>query len=320
MLRSARLTLKHHRFEVGAAALAATATGLAALWVNSRLLAIDLPASCLAALQRGADPDPECSRQIQEFGRINGEGAGKVFAAMAVLPFLTGLLGGVPLVGRELEARTAQMAWALAGSRSRWLGRQLWPVVLVLGVAIAFAAFSASVLETTRAVFPSLPLSDLGLHGPLAITRSFAAFGLGLLTGAILGRTLPAFIVGAALSMVLLLGAALTHQAWIHAQPYILIEQAALEDPNFDGIPVEQVWRAPDGAVLAQAEATSRALTAGASDPFSWLVENDYEVLQLGITAATAQSWEPVETGGFVMVGFMLVLATVPVIERRRPI
>lgn len=321
MLESARLPLKQHRFEVAAAAIAAIVLGAVALLVNWRLGGVNVPAGCFDAWLRGGGvAEPACDSAVQAFAQINSDEAAKVMAAMAVLPFAVGLLGGVTLVGRELEARTAQTAWALAASRARWFFRQLWPIVLVLGVTVAFAALAASLLESTRATFYGGIFSDMGLHGPLVVARAFAALGLGLLTGAALARSLPAFIVGAVLSMALLGAAVTVRDAWLRAQPQVAFDQAAPQDPTFDGILLEQAWRAPDGRLLRETEAFALAPADPATDPYEWLSDNGYEIVQLGITGETARGWEPLETAGFALIGILLVLGTVAIVDRRRPI
>ena len=111
-------------------------------------------------------------------------------------------------MARELEAGTAQTAWSLNGSRVRWLARQIAPIAIVLGTAMTLAALVA------------IPVGDIwvhwgyggaasliGLHGPLAVVRAFGAFGVGLAVGALLGRTLPAFLFGAVLSFAVLFAA-----------------------------------------------------------------------------------------------------------------
>jgi hypothetical protein len=321
MLDSARLTLKQHRFEVAAGAIAALLLGAAALWVNWKLVSLNVPPGCFDAwLRGGGAAGPECDGPVRAFGQINEEEAGKIFAAMAVLPFAVGLLGGVTLVGRELEARTAQTAWALAASRARWFFRQLWPIALVLGVTVTFAALAASMLEATRAAFHSWVFSDLGLHGPLVVARGFAALGLGLFTGAALARTLPAFIVGAILAAALLYGGFAARQAWVSAQPPVVFDQAATQDPTFGGLLFEQAWRAPDGRLLRETEAFALAPVDASTDPYQWLIDGGYKIVQLGITGEVARGWEPLEIAGFALIGVVLVLGTVAIVDRRRPI
>jgi hypothetical protein len=322
MLQSARLTLKQHRFEVAAGAIAALLLGAAALWVNWKLVSLNVPPGCFDAwLRGGGAAGPECDGPVRAFGQINEEEAGKIFAAMAVLPFAVGLLGGVTLVGRELEARTAQTAWALAASRARWFFRQLWPILLVLGVSVTFAAVAASVLEATRTTFHSWVFSDLGLHGPLVVARAFAALGLGLLAGAALARTLPAFIVGAILAAALMYGAGMTRQAWVTTQPRVVVDAAVYNDPiGFDGLLFEQGWRTPGGTLLSETEATALAPVDGSTDPYEWLVDRGYEVVQFGVTTERLGGWEPLEIGGFALIGLALILGTVAIVDRRRPI
>jgi hypothetical protein len=60
------------------------------------------------------------------------------------LPSVLGLLGGVPIVWRELETRTAQTAWSLSPSRLRQLAHQISSIGLVLGVVMVFAAVVAT--------------------------------------------------------------------------------------------------------------------------------------------------------------------------------
>lgn len=320
IVQSARLTLLQHRFEISAGALFAITVALAALVVNARLGSTGVLADCLEAWRASAGAvGPSCDGPVREFARINGEEAGKVLAAMAILPFAVGLLGGVPLVSRELEARTAQTAWAIAPSRRRWLGYQLWPVLLVLGSVVAAAAFAASLLETTRAPLASGPLADLGLHGPLVVGRALGAFGLGILCGAIVGRTLPAFVLG----MVLVAGLVATTSAardyWIGTRPMVVVEQADVDRPNrFNGVVLEQAWRTPDGRVLKEQEATALAPT-GVLDPYQWLIDSGHEVVQLGVPAASLDAWEPMETLGFAPVGLVSIAATGAVVDRRRP-
>lgn len=320
-VRSARITLKQHRFEVGAGALAAVLVGLRALWVNANLTEVKVPAGCFDAwINTAGDVAADCDALFRAFSRINGEEAGPVFGAMAVLPWVAGLLGGVTLVGRELEARTAQTAWALAASRRRWFGRQLWPILLVLGVTVAFAATAASILSTTRSASDSYIWLDLGVRGPLVVARALAALGLGLVVGAAMGRTLPAFIVGTVLSIGLVAGSVAARAGWVNLQPQVVFDQATVESPGFRaGLIFEQGWRLLDGTVLTETEATALAPADGSVDPYQWLLDQGYEVVQLGITAETARWWEPLETAGSTLIGLVLLLGAVTIVDRRRP-
>jgi len=109
-----------------------------------------------------------------------------------------GLVLGVPVVAREIEHRTAQVAWAISRSRVRWLfGRVAFPalVAVVLGVALAV---TTEVLAT--AMRPDVDLSrDFNFHGnrgPLIIGRAVLGLGAGVLVGAVVGRQLPALLLG----------------------------------------------------------------------------------------------------------------------------
>jgi hypothetical protein len=322
VLRSARLTLKQHRFEVGAGALAAVLLGVAALWVNSKLRGLNVPPACFEAwLGSAGQVSPDCERLVQAFAIINEEEAGKVFAAMAVLPIAIGLLGGVTLVGRELESRTAQTAWALAASRRLWLARQLWPVVLVIAVTVAFAAFAVSALEATRATFSTYVWMDHGLYGPLVVARAFGALGLGLLAGAAVGRTLPAFVLAAVLSVVLVaIGASGARAWWVNAQPRVEVSGRSVEEgQGFDGILFDQAYRAPDGSLVSMSDAYALVPVDGSTDPYEWLLGQGYTVVEFGITGETARGWEPLEIAGTALIGLAFVLGTVVIVDRRRP-
>jgi len=316
LLESARITLKQHRFEVWAGAVASILLGAAALWVTSRLAAVNVPAACFDAFRNSGQVGAPCSNLITDFFSIS-EDAGNVFFGMTFVPLAAGLLAGVTLVGRELEARTAQTAWGLAASRRRWFARQLWPILLVLGVTVGFAAFAASTLEATRAADLTLIWRSHGLHGPLVVARAFAALGVGLVLGAAMGRTLPAFAVGAVLSFGLLMSSEAARAAWAAAQPRAIVDEAAID--GVDALIFERAWRAPDGTLLTDAQVLALVPEDESLEPGQWLVGRGYEPLRLGITTETARGWVPVEIAGFGALGLGLVLGTVLVVDRRRP-
>jgi hypothetical protein len=144
-------------------------------------------------------PQPlECAH-TEEFLFINEEFGGKIMAAMAIVPFVTGALLGVLVVAREIEQRTATLPWSLSGSRTRWLLRAALPLAALLLLLLTFLAFAATFLEAARTPGsdPAASLNDYGLRGPLIVFRGLLAFAIGVLTGALLGRVLPALIVAA---------------------------------------------------------------------------------------------------------------------------
>ena len=108
----------------------------------------------------------------------------------------------------QLEARTAATAWSLNPSRTRWLLGQALPVTLVLGAAMALAAVVADRVVDAQVAWGHSAFYYIGLHGPLALVRAFAALGIGLLAGALIGRTVPALAVGVGVSVALLFGVA----------------------------------------------------------------------------------------------------------------
>jgi hypothetical protein len=342
MLAGARVTLKLHRFEIAVAALAAIAAGVLGVTMAMRIDALNVSQACLdrvQASQDGFSAGEECFSLVRAGSEILGEsyldGEGTVpLSIMGALPFLLGLLGGVPLVARELEARTAQTAWSLDGSRIRWLGRQVWPVTLVLGAGMAFAALAAiPVADDFVAWGHGGKASVIGLHGGLALVRAFGAFGIGLAVGALLGRTLPAFIFGVAISLALLFALGNVRDAWTASLEPMVIAHPVSDTGEYavDPRSVTTGWAvvAPDGTLLSSEEARRIATDAGVESPppddvqdtpaLIWYEENGYVLLPVGITDDMALGWAPFDGIAFGLVGLIGFGSTIVLVNRRRP-
>jgi hypothetical protein len=316
MLTSARLALKLHRFETLAAILAGLVAGVAALVVAYRLGTVHVPAGCFDTwLSTGPFNAGDCTKPVQAFAAINESEAGKVFAAMGVLPFLVGLLAGVPIVGRELEGRTAQTAWSLEGSRPRWLARQFLPIALPVLGAVAFAALAADALEATRQPWAHSAYADLTLRGGPVVARAFAALSVGVLAGALIGRTLPALIVAGLASLVLVAGMGTAKDAWVSAQPTVVLDNSGHGYAQIIG----SAYIAPDGRQIT-VDAAEALVPIGELHPDAWLENHGYKAVDLGNTEAQALGWESYELTAFVGIGIAALVLAVVTVDRRRPV
>ncbi|MGH2456206.1 MAG: hypothetical protein ACRDHD_08110 [Candidatus Limnocylindria bacterium] len=342
MLAAARVTLKLHRFEVGVSALAAIAAAVVGVSIALRMDAVGISQACLdrvQALQDGSLAGEACFSLVQAGSRILGEsfldGEGTVpLSIMGALPFLLGVLGGVPIVARELEARTAPTAWSLNGSRLRWLARQVTPVGLVLGVAMGLAALAAMPVADDWVRWGHGGASWLiGLHGPLAVVRAFGAFGIGLAVGALLGRTLPAFIFAVALMLAIQFALGQARQTWLatmEPQPIATISEETGEyNPIPGAVAIGWGWWTPDGQLIGAEEARRIATEAGVppADPgdvqdtpaSTWLAEHGYLGVSLGVTDEMALGWAPFDGITFGLVGLIGLGGAAVLVNRRRP-
>lgn len=206
MTAQVRSSIRVQRFEVMASVLAAATLGAAAVLVAVRLAAIELPSDCWAVVYgevgAGAERVAACEGPVRQFLGINASEASRVMAAMAFLPLVIGLMLGVPTVSREIEAGTAPTVWALAASRTSWLSWRLLAIGAVALTVLTGLALASELLWVVRAP-TGVPnrFDDTGLHGPVVIAKGLAAFGLAVLIGAALGRTLPAIITATAASI-----------------------------------------------------------------------------------------------------------------------
>ena len=202
MRTAAKLTFRLYRFELLAIlAYGLILAGLGGL-VAYRLQAVYPGVDCIRQWQ-GAPAPPGCESTVDFFAQNEAE-AGKVMAAMWLLPLVAGVLAGSVLVAREVEHRTTQFAWSVGTSRRRWFVDRVAPMFVVAVGAVVLAAIVAEVLEASRAPWmnPLVSARDFGLRGPIVVALAVAAFGVSVFVGAVVGRMLPALI----LSAVLLVG------------------------------------------------------------------------------------------------------------------
>jgi hypothetical protein len=339
MLAAARVTLKQHRFEISVAALAAVAAAVLGLSIAIRIDGLHVSQACIDRVWANQELNGECLSLVQAGVGILGStylsGEGSLpLSVMGALPFLLGLLGGVPIVAQEVEARTAQTAWSLNGSRIRWLARQVAPIAIVLGAAMILAAGVAVPVADlwVRWGFGGAA-SVIGLHGPLAVVRAFGAFGVGLAVGALLGRTLPAFLFGVALTFAILFAAGQARETWLARLPPNIITEQSSEtgewNPIPGSVPTSWGWLTPAGDLLSKEAARKVASDAGVppADPNDvqdtpagvWLEEHGYTEVSLGVTEEMAMGWAPYDGLIFGLLGLVSLGATVVLVNRRRP-
>jgi hypothetical protein len=319
-----RLVLRQHRWPVAFIVVAALTITVGALIVWSTLAGLSTPANCIE--DRFLDPIPPECVGTEEFLAANEDLAGKVMAFMFVLPLLAGVLLGAPLVGSELETRTATLAWSLGTSRRRWLLTRLAILGTGLAIVLAVPAIAANELVAARPRqydMSTAVLVDYGLRGPLVVFRGLAAFSIGVAAGLVLGRVLPALLVaGVAILAIWLWAGNSQYAGW--PEPEILVPE-----PNHyyeDRSDRDFGWVDAAGERITWEQVTARYPPGyDETDPDfdyghfdAWMRANFRQVM-LAIPGEKLAFVEWREAAG--LAGFTLLLlgASVVAIEHRRP-
>lgn len=208
MIAVVRLTWRLQRAEILFAAALCLGLAAAAGW-----LAFDMR-SIFAACEPGGPPEAPCG-VIYAFQNSHGNAVQTMDLVVGLVPFISGLVLGVPIVSREVEHRTALIAWPLSGSRLRWLAWRSIPVLAIGLVLVAVTAIAAD--QMWRAYFPT---SDIGFaeyesRGTPLIMRGALMLVVGTAVGALIGRLLPSLLVGIGLSVAVVVGLGLALPNWV---------------------------------------------------------------------------------------------------------
>lgn len=184
-------TWRQHRGEALGAALAAVAFGVLALWHGvpmRRAYGRDGVEACQLMAQR---IDERCSRVLDSFRESFASLPDQVATWLPFLPAVAGILIGAPLLAREFEQGTWQLAWTQSVTKSRWL---LSTFALVLGgVTAASVALAAVISWWFEPLAPHAFTQEKFNHGLLAFpSYVLLAVGIGIAAGAVLRRTIPA--------------------------------------------------------------------------------------------------------------------------------
>ncbi|MFC7529983.1 ABC transporter permease subunit [Actinoplanes sp. GCM10030250] len=185
------LIWRQHRAEVCVLGLLVGVFGIALLVLGAQ--AHDLfpggPARCAGE----AGVTEGCAAS---FRRLD-EGYGYVenlLAAFYLVPVVIGAFLGAPLLARELEDGTWQLAWTQAVPRMRWLAVKL---AALAGVTVTLTALFTAVLTWFRQPFDAwegrFQYDAFDLEGLVPVAYALFAFGVATAAGAILRRSLPAF-------------------------------------------------------------------------------------------------------------------------------
>ncbi|GIH05277.1 transporter [Rhizocola hellebori] len=119
--------------------------------------------------------------------------AAPMLALLNFVPLAIGAFLGAPLLARELELGTWQLAWTQAVPRMRWLAAKL---VALAGLTVALgAAFTGAVawFRQPLDLFGRFDITGFDLSGIVPMAYGLFAFAIAALAGALLRRSLPAY-------------------------------------------------------------------------------------------------------------------------------
>ena len=223
-----RLAWKLQRWELASLIALVVALVVALVFVGWRMEQIQAsaPACFGAAYGPAGDDRGECEASFRAYSAMQQIAPYAGVGAM-LAPFILGVVLGPPLMGREIEGRTAAIAWTLSGSRRRWLALRTAPLAVVVLAAVVLIGVGGSTLARQLAGgepgFESLvpPL-------PLEVARGALSMLIGLLAGTVLGRTFPAVLASALAIVVLMVAASIGIDTWMAAEARPLPQASGL--------------------------------------------------------------------------------------------
>lgn len=243
--------------------------------------------------------------------------------------FAIGLVLGVPLVAREVEHGTAQLAWTVGRSRVRWLIARVAFAVLVAVLLTALLAATTEVLAT--AMLPDINMSqDFNLHGnrgPLIVGRAILGLGAGVLVGALLGRQLPALLLGVFVVGGLYAASWAGFPLWYHGEAEVRSMNEWLGGPLWieSGIELTSGERMTWAEVYGGGEAPLETYQAEDGTYYASLADAEAERNPLGrdyILIIPGERYNEIvarETALFTGAGLLLIGGAAAVTRRRRP-
>jgi len=219
------LTWRQFRAQAIVAATALVAVAIA-LAITGPHMASLFDSSGLATCRTG------CGRDASNFvNEVNGSATKLIFDGGIILlylvPALIGLFWGAPLIARESEAGTHQLAWNQSVTRTRWVAIKLGLIglaaVATAGLLSLMISWWASPLYQAAQKGGQNGLSIDRLVPPLFGATGIApvgyaafAFALGVTAGVLIRRTIPAMAV------TLVIFAAVQSLMTILIQPHLI--------------------------------------------------------------------------------------------------
>jgi hypothetical protein len=313
-----RLTFKMHRFEVALAVGAMLLVTAAAAWFILQMGKVTIPPGCGPGLD-----DEVCADALRTFRRAANESSLLRGRFQMVFGAGIGVVLGTPIVARELELRTTLLAWSLSARRLLWFSQRLLPMLMVLLVGMAVVLISGVMLdEATTMREQRETLATLGGQPAILFAQAVMAFGVALVVGALLGRTVSALILsGMLLGAVLLFGVpaaqqrALEQQLQLWSEPYDAAAGAFVE--------TGAVFVVASTRLIADGESYPRLkqlleLVPPDVDPDAWMAEHALRERYV----VPLSSYQLVATGSLaltLLAGVGSIAAAYVVVSRRRP-
>lgn len=216
MLTDLRLAIRAQRTELivlGVGGLVFVAAALVLAW-RLDVVAAASPACFGSDLSQA--PIPGCAAAHAEFYGLWRQIGDVLRQSIGLFPVAIGVLVGVPVVAARIEHRTALVAWGLASSRLRWLTSQAWPLVILLAIGLTLIALAGEHLAraSLTEIVPGQSFVGYGERDLLVPARGLLGFAVGLAAGSVIGRVVPALLVGLVLAGALQLGLGYGINAW----------------------------------------------------------------------------------------------------------
>jgi hypothetical protein len=267
------------------------------------------------------DPAVSCQAASESFKSPFGLGE-LLIGSTTLISVGIGLFLGVPLVAREVEQGTAQLAWTLGRSRVRWLIGRVVFATLVGVVLLGMLAVMTDVLAA--AMRPEIDTSQAfwfyGGRGPLVVGRGMLGLGAGVLIGALLGKQLPALLLALLAVGGLYLASEVAFRSWHETEAVVASANELVGEPMgiSSGVQLMSGERVPYSAAGAEWGDENGALYTNEADfqarrnPIGY----EYQLIIPGERYTEIVAREAAILAG---TGALLIGAAAAVTQRRRP-
>ncbi len=312
LLEAIRIEIKLNRFQIATVLASSVGIVIAAAYFITRFHSIQLDAACTSVYEY--PPGLVCpGTSMLDWVKITQQ-AEVIPPLLAFLPWVAGLLLGVPIVSQEIETKTVLLAWTVGPSRSRWLLRRVAVVLpfLLLAMTMAIAAGIALLGTQKPLIDPWRTFDQYDSHVVL-MGRAMLAFAIGVLAGAYLGRLLPALIAGAVACAL----AALVAQA-IFPSLAPPVELVTIDEPQGTPVSLSLMYRLDDGRLVSWEEVLLTAPDVPGTKAYDdW--ETALQLVGLGYPASMATEIAIREDIVTVLASGVVLLGAIFVVRRRRP-